>query len=411
MDEQTVGELARLSGVSVRTLHHYDAIGLLVPGERSAAGYRLYRDADLARLRRILFYRELDFGLDEIAEILADPDGRGDDHLRRQHRLLRDRQARTQTLLDAIEHEMEARRMGISLTAEEQFEVFGNAPLAAGAAEAERRWGESEAWQQSRRRTAAYDKQDWIAIKAEADESIERFAAALRAGEPADGTVATALAEAHREHLARWFYACDHRQHRALAALYVSDPRYLASWDEIAPGFSGYVHDAIVANADRAVGLDEDELVALAESLPGVVVVTATASDGSPPEARGDRFAFYDPDGDIPADRRLPFATIVHHDVAGFDSASDLGRPGVFRLNLAVGRERFAQLIGYPPSDQSAHHDEHDHAALDRLLPHPAYAAQGWVSILNPGPATASRARALLAEAHARARDRHRPAS
>lgn len=409
MDEHTVGEVARLSGVSVRTLHHYDAIGLLVPGARTPAGYRLYSGGDLERLRQILFYRELDFGLDEITAILADPDGH-DDHLRRQHRLLRERRDRTRTLLEAIEREMEARRMGISLTPEEQFEIFGTTTLAAQTAEAEQRWGESDAWKQSRRRTATYTKDDWVAIKAEADASIAGFAAALRAGEAADGAVATALAEAHREHLTRWFYACDHRQHRALAALYVSDPRYLESWDEVAPGFSRYVHDAILANADRAVGLDEHELVALAENLPGVVVVTAGEADGSPPEARGDRFAFYDPDRDQPVDRRLPFATIVHHDVAGFDGASNLSRPGAFRLNLAVGRERFAQLVGYPPSDHDRHRDEHDYAALDRLLPHPAYATQAWVSILNPGPATAGRARALLAEAHERARARHRPA-
>jgi DNA-binding transcriptional MerR regulator len=409
VDEHTVGEVARLSGVSVRTLHHYDAIGLLVPGARSPAGYRLYSAGDLERLRQILFYRELDFGLDEITAILADPDGRGDHHLRRQHRLLRERQERTRALLEAIEREIEARRMGISLTPEEQFEIFGTT-LAEQTAEAEQRWGETDAWRQSQRRTAAYSKDDWLAIKAEADASITGFATALRAGEPADGPVAMALAEAHREHLTRWFYACDHRQHRALAPLYVSDPRYLEQWDEVEPGFSRYVHDAILANADRAIGLREDDLVALAERLPGAVVVTADGADGSPPEARGDRFAFYDPDGDQPADRRLPFATIVHHDVTGFDSASNLSRPGVFRLNLAVGRERFAQLLGHAPSEHGAHHHEYDYAVLDRLLPHPAYAAQAWVSILNPGPTTAGRARALLAEAHARARDRHRPA-
>lgn len=254
MDEHTVGEVARLSGVSVRTLHHYDAIGLLVPGERSPAGYRLYAEADLARLRQILFYRELDFGLDEIAEILADPDGRSDDHLRRQHRLLRHRQTRTSVLLDAIEYEMEARRMGISLTPEEQFEIFGTTKLDEHTAEAQARWGDTDAWKQSQRRTAAYTKEDWLAIKAEADANIAGFAAAIQADEPADGTVAMDLAEAHREHLVRWFYPCDHEWHRNLAALYVSDPRYAATWDEVAPGFSRYVHDAFLANADRAAG-------------------------------------------------------------------------------------------------------------------------------------------------------------
>jgi DNA-binding transcriptional MerR regulator len=255
MDEYTVGEVARLSRVSVRTLHHYDEISLLVPGGRSAAGYRLYSPADLQRLQQILFYRELDFRLEEIAALLA-ADGGGpgagaDDHLRRQHRLLRARQARTATLLSAIEKEMEARKMGIALTPDEQFEIFGTDRLDEYAAEAEQKWGDTAAWEQSRRKTAAYGKDDWLVIKEEAAANIDGFADAIRAGEPADGHLAMDLAEAHREHLGRWFYDCGYDQHRGLAELYVSDPRYLASYDEIAPGFSQYVHDAILANAAR----------------------------------------------------------------------------------------------------------------------------------------------------------------
>lgn len=105
-----MGEVARLSGVSVRTLHHYDEIGLLTPSGRSDVGYRLYSTSDLARLRQILFYRELELGLDGIREVLADPEARAADHLRRQHRLLRDRRSRVDELIGAIEHEMEPER-------------------------------------------------------------------------------------------------------------------------------------------------------------------------------------------------------------------------------------------------------------------------------------------------------------
>jgi len=249
--EYLVGEVARLSHVSVRTLHHYDAIGLLTPSARSPAGYRQYSGTDLQRLQQILFYRELGFALEEIAEILADPAAGTDDHLRRQHRLLRERRARDAALLGAIEREMEARKMGISLTPEEQFEIFGTDKLAEYTEEAEQRWGDTEAWKQSQRRTAAYTKEDWMAIKAEADASIAGFAEAIRAGEPADGTVAMDLAETHRQHISRWFYDCGYEMHRGLAELYVSDPRYIAEYDKIEPGFSGYVHDAMLANADR----------------------------------------------------------------------------------------------------------------------------------------------------------------
>ena len=252
MSEYTVGDVARFSRVSVRTLHHYDEIGLLPPSGRSDAGYRLYSDPDLERLRQILFYRELGFGLEQIAQMLASPHAGVDEHLRRQHRLLRERLSRTQALLHAIEYEMEARSMGISLSREEQFEIFGTAAFEEHAEEARERWGDTEAFKESQRRTAAYTKEDWIAIKREADENVQAFSEAIKAGEPADGPVAMGLAEAHRQHIARWFYDCDARMHTSLAELYTSDPRFSEPWEKIAPGFSQYVHDAILANAGRA---------------------------------------------------------------------------------------------------------------------------------------------------------------
>src|SRR6516225_3246039 len=114
MSEYKVGEVARVAGVSVRTLHHYDEIGLLVPSGRSPAGYRLYSADDLRRLQQILLYRELEFSLDEIAEMLRDEGVDTDDHLRRQHQLMRARRDRVIALLGAIEREMEARKMGMA---------------------------------------------------------------------------------------------------------------------------------------------------------------------------------------------------------------------------------------------------------------------------------------------------------
>lgn len=153
----------------------------------------------------------------------------------------------------------------------------------------------------------------------------------------------------------------------------------------------------------------KEEIIQFVTSLSGVVAVTASAENGAPELAWGDTFFFYDPDGDVPADQRLPFATIVVQDYAGFDTASNLNRPGVFRLNIAVGRTAFAELLGYPPAAHAEHHDETDYTVTDRLLPHPVYATQAWVAILNPGEATGQRARCLLVDAHTRAVERHRP--
>jgi DNA-binding transcriptional MerR regulator len=254
MSEYRVGEVARMSGVSVRTLHHYHDVGLLVPSGRSESGYRMYSSGDLERLRRILYYRELDFRLDRIAEMLAGPGGPAEDHLRRQHRLLRERLARTRELIDAIEHEMEARRMGLSLTPEEQLQVFGTDKIGEYTKEAEERWGHTDAWRESQRRAAAYTKDDWVAIKGEADANTAALAAAMKDGVAPTSETAMELAEAHRDHISRWFYDCSYGQHRALAEMYVSDPRFTRTYDEIAPGFSDYVHDAILANADARDG-------------------------------------------------------------------------------------------------------------------------------------------------------------
>lgn len=252
-DAYTVGAVARLAGVSVRTLHYYDRIGLLRPGERSAAGYRRYTLDDLGRLRQILFYRALGFGLEDIARILASPGEDANDHLRRQHQLLRQQISRHQDLLAALEKEMEARQMGIALTPQEQLEIFGTSKVTGEwAQEAERRWGETQAWQQSQRRAAAYTKQDWIAIQAEAAAISQEYLAAMRDGVPASGPRAMDAAERHRQLISRWFYDCGHGQHRGLAEMYLADERFRANYDGLAPGLAQYVHDAVVANAGRA---------------------------------------------------------------------------------------------------------------------------------------------------------------
>jgi hypothetical protein len=145
--------------------------------------------------------------------------------------------------------------------------------------------------------------------------------------------------------------------------------------------------------------MTEDDIIAFATALlPGTVAVTAGEDTGAPEAAWGDTFFFYDPDDGGPEARKFPYATIVVHDYEGFDTASDLNREGVFRLNLWVGRE----LAGTYAGGQT------DYTVTDRVIPHPVYAAQGWVSILNPGPATDEAARSLFAQAHAAAAERHR---
>lgn len=151
--------------------------------------------------------------------------------------------------------------------------------------------------------------------------------------------------------------------------------------------------------------LAQQDVIAFTTALPGVVAVTASADTGSPEVAWGDTFFFRVPAGVDPlAARAMPFATIVTKDYPGFDTASDLNRPDTFRVNVAVGRVMFEQLLGYPPAAHAEHAADWDHTVADRLTPHPVYAAQGWVSVVNPGPTSADVLRAALRQARDRAR-------
>jgi len=250
----SVGQVAGFAGVTVRTLHHYDEIGLLAPGERSHAGHRRYGDADLDRLQQILFYRELGFPLDEVAALLDDPEADPRAHLRRQHELLTARIEKLQKMAAAVEHAMEARTMGINLTPEEKFEVFGDKDPEEHAEEAERRWGGTETYAESQRRTARYTKDDWKRMKAEVASWGERYDALMGAGERPDGERAMDMAEEHRQHITRWFYTCTYEIHRGLGDMYVADERFKEFYDSMRPGLAEHLRDAITANAARRSG-------------------------------------------------------------------------------------------------------------------------------------------------------------
>ncbi|MFD4633254.1 MerR family transcriptional regulator [Streptomyces sp. NPDC058284] len=247
----SVGQVAGFAGVTVRTLHHYDEIGLLVPGGRSHAGHRRYDDADLDRLQQILFYRELGFPLDEVASLLDDPDVNPREHLRRQHQLLTARIHRLQDMAAAVETAMEAKKMGINLTPEEKFEVFGDHDPDQYAQEVEERWGDTEAYRESQRKSASYTKEDWKRINDEFNAVHARVGDLLARGVPADSTEAMDVAEEHRLFISANHYTCSREMHTCLGEMYVSDERFTAFYEAIRPGLAVYLRDAILANAAR----------------------------------------------------------------------------------------------------------------------------------------------------------------
>ncbi|MER5868273.1 MerR family transcriptional regulator [Streptomyces sp. NPDC002044] len=249
----SVGQVAGFAGVTVRTLHHYDEIGLLSPSGRSQAGHRRYDDADLDRLQRVLFYRELGFPLDEVAVLLDDPESDPREHLRRQHVLLSDRIARLQQMATAVENAMEAQKMGINLTPEEKFEVFGDFDPDVYTEEVERRWGGTDAYAESQRRAASYTKDDWRRIQDQGDDLNRRLVALMDSGARAESEAAMDLAEEHRGWISGNHYTCSYEMHTCLGEMYVADERYTAYYDVQRPGLAVFVRDAITANAIRKV--------------------------------------------------------------------------------------------------------------------------------------------------------------
>ncbi|GAA4889058.1 MerR family transcriptional regulator [Streptomyces coeruleoprunus] len=251
----SVGQVAGFAGVTVRTLHHYDRAGLLSPGERSPAGYRLYSDADLARLQQILFYRELGFSLDEIAAIMADPAANALDHLRERHRQLNEQIMKLHRLVEVAERAMEVRRTGVELSPQERFEVFGEIAFDLSyATDAHLKWGDSEGHRQAMARAAAHTKEDWRRLMAEAAAWRERLLAAFDAGAVPEGVEAMDLAEEHREHIARWFTPCPPETHCRIADDYVEDARAFAlvvPSSQQRPGLARFLRAAVHTNAGR----------------------------------------------------------------------------------------------------------------------------------------------------------------
>lgn len=247
----TVGALARMAGVTVRTLHHYDEIGLVVPSGRTAAGYRTYGRSEVERLQEVLFFRELGFALDEINRIVSQPGYDRAIALERQRELLEARADHLLALVDAVDRAVRAERTGTAMTNEEMLEVFGDFDPAEYEEEADERWGDSDAYQQSVARTARYTRQDWETIKAENETIYGLFLDLMAAGEAANGVAAMDAAEEHRAHITKWYYDCSKTIHAGLGQMYVTDARFQENIDKAGEGLAEYMAAAIAANAAR----------------------------------------------------------------------------------------------------------------------------------------------------------------
>lgn len=246
--EYTVNKLSRLAGVSVRTLHHYDQIGLLRPSRRSQSGYRMYQPAELLRLQQILFFRELGFPLQQIKVILDDPEFNPLQALREHQMQLEKRAAQLAILLNTVKKTInQLMENSMQLTDAELYEGFSKEQADRYDREARQIYGE-ERIEASLQRVRKLTKAEWEAVKQEGDE-ITRQMAALMGSAADDPLVQQAIARQWNwlEH----FYPVTPEIFRGLGSLYTDNPEFTATYDRYQPGLATFMRAAMEVYADR----------------------------------------------------------------------------------------------------------------------------------------------------------------
>ena len=236
-----IKEFAELTGVSVRTLHYYDEIGLLKPSYVDEQnGYRFYDENSLERMQEILFYRELDFPLKSIVEILASPNYDKQKALAEQKRLLTIKKDRLERLIAALE---QAEKGEITMsafdnseyeTARQQYED-----------EAKQRWGDTDAYKESQTKTTGYSKDKWNDVLAGMNGVFAEFAACKKCGDSADSETAQQIVKKLQDYITANFYHCNDDILAGLGQMYVCDERFKNNIDKNGEGTAEFVSEAI----------------------------------------------------------------------------------------------------------------------------------------------------------------------
>lgn len=236
-----IKEFAVLTGVSVRTLHYYDEIGLLKPSfVDEQNGYRFYDEASLERMQEILFYRELDFSLKSIGEILASPNYDKQKALAEQKRLLTIKKERLERLIAALE---QAEKGGITMSA------FDNSEYETACQqyenEAKQRWGDTDAYKESQTKTAEYSKEQWNDALGGMNGIFAEFADCKNCGESVDSDTAQRLVKKLQNYITEYFYHCTDEILAGLGQMYVGDRRFKNNIDKCGEGTAEFVSEAI----------------------------------------------------------------------------------------------------------------------------------------------------------------------
>ena len=236
-----IKEFAKLTGVSVRTLHYYDEIGLLKPAfidEQN--GYRDYDEKSLGRMVEILFYRELDFPLKSILEILSSPDYDKAAAIRKQKELLTLKKERLERLISALD-KAEKGEIPMNTFNNNEYETARKQY----ADEAKQRWGNTDAYKESEQKTADYSADKWNDVNAGLNAILVEFAVALKNGATPESESAQSLVKKLQQYITDNFYTCTNEILAGLGQMYVADERFKTNIDKNGAGTAEFISEAI----------------------------------------------------------------------------------------------------------------------------------------------------------------------
>ena len=232
-----IKEFAEFTGVSVRTLHYYDEIGLLVPAfVDKATGYRFYDDNSVLRMQEILFYRELDFSLKSIGQILSSPDYDKNEALKQQKHLLILKKERLERLICAIDGAMRG---------ETVMKMFDNREFEKHKAEAKEKWGKTEAYREHTERTGNYSGQKWKDLAEDMDRIMGAFARCKEENGTPDCAEAQELVKMLQDHITGNYYRCTNEILAGLGQMYTADERFRNNIDRHGEGTAAFIREAI----------------------------------------------------------------------------------------------------------------------------------------------------------------------
>jgi DNA-binding transcriptional MerR regulator len=238
----TVKQLADLAGITIRTLHHYDKIGLLSPSSHTKKGYRLYEEKDLIKLQQILFFKELEFSLNEIKRMMNTDEFNIMQSLKDQKHLMQLKKNRMEKLLQSIDTTINSMKKKQKLSPQELYDPFNDDNVKQYQQEVKERWEKTDAYKQSMQRVKRMTKEQMEKIKADQRQNEQMIASLMDKG-PENQAVQEQI-QIHYNGINQ-FYDCSLEMYQNLADMYVSDPRFTAHYNETKAGLAKFMQSAI----------------------------------------------------------------------------------------------------------------------------------------------------------------------